>query len=70
LVAPSFEKIPAACQVESPPALIPHSSSTKGGQLFIRAHNETLSVAAGDLKELVNTKLAIVQPFKALFATR
>jgi hypothetical protein len=40
-----FRKISSARQSDLPPARTADSSSTKRRQLFIRVHNETLSVA-------------------------
>jgi hypothetical protein len=45
LTTPSFEKLTPARQAHSPHALIADSSSNKRSQLFIRVHNEPLSVA-------------------------
>jgi hypothetical protein len=41
-----LEKILPACQYKKSRLQIADPSSTKRSQLFIRAHNETLSVAA------------------------
>jgi hypothetical protein len=40
------EKNLAGCQDNSPQFRVAASSSKKSGQLFIRSHNETLSIAA------------------------
>jgi hypothetical protein len=41
-----FGSAPKICQVNSSQERIADSSSTKAVQLFIRTHNETLTVAA------------------------
>jgi hypothetical protein len=46
LSTPSLAKTTPACQANSPHAQIADSSSKNRRQLFIRSHNETLSVAA------------------------
>jgi hypothetical protein len=46
LLARSLEKIPPACQYKKSRSQIADPSSTKRVQLFIRSHNETLSVSA------------------------
>jgi hypothetical protein len=43
---PSFEKTSSVCQGNLPQVRIVASSSRKCRQLFLYAHNETLSIAA------------------------